>query len=295
MLKPDHEFFRTLHNGVFCCVMLALQVPKLSDTTCFATVYPKYNFKGSISHTYTASSSSQIGEYIWMPDNVVDWGMSIKLRGNCETMQVLDEDWLGSQGTGVKTKMETYIKSHGAATLQWKFQPGGMYVYRSIPKLTYGMDGDVGALVLTAAPPHIGQPKPRTDWEKFCYFQTFNDEDYYTQINHHHWDQCPNSVEDAYASGAKIRLTPSEESGIYSFHISSGCRGAILIPNGGYDTNDYKEYWGVFDMSQPDLYNSVNIDGTEYGNYLSQMTKYAVLFPKENRKGERCTPFDIKA
>jgi hypothetical protein len=198
------------------------EMPKTSDRDCQVAIFPGKNFGGDVNYRYYVQSSAtetvksgnidslmcvadtKTGKptgksktkaackegFKALPKDVQNNVKSVKTFGNCERVELLDDDWGAKVGDSDNGML-------------WDVQG-----YSSLPN---DLVNDVQAVMIKALPPHEGKPKPTTDWHKKCVMVA------YANTNFIGWTLV---LKSSSTSGEKLNYSPK----IKSVELSPGCK-----------------------------------------------------------------------
>merc|ERR1711871_1676596 len=142
------------------CNLPALTPPTMPDPTdkdCIVGFYPADNYGGDNAYKYFIQSSSRGGELKMLPSDISNNVKSIRTFGNCESVELLDDD----HGMSVGNMDNGFIFDVGGRT-----------------SLPWDLRDDVQAVNIKALAPHVGQPKPTTDWHRCCMLVVYKYNDF---------------------------------------------------------------------------------------------------------------------
>jgi len=203
-----------------------LPMPDPSDTDCQVVTFNKFNLQGDEKYRYYTSASEQgSGKLINMPNPVQDNVMSAQTFGNCKSVEFLDDD------NGVKV-------GNSNNAILWD---------NNIVNFPSDLQDDVRAVNIIALAPlcpkgKCPDPKPETDWNKFCHAVVYT----YTNFigwNYHMWrtdNTCGHYTKNVY---------------VQSIEISPGCK-KIWVQDDDYYNDDTDFSASVASLSS-DLTNDI--------------------------------------
>lgn len=188
------------------------RMPDPTDTDCIVGFYEGNNYGGDNNYKYFLQSGSRSGELKMLPSDISNNVHSVKTFGNCESVELLDDD----SGIAVGNSDNGFI-----------FDVGGRAY------LPYDLRNDIQGVNIKALAPHIEQPKPTTEWESCCMLVVYKYNDFIGKL----------SVKKTCSGNSKQGYSGS----VNSIELSPGCE-KVWIEDDDYYADDFTTTGSISDL-----------------------------------------------